>query len=80
MASRQSLNLLQEGANSLLREVCYPRHKADFADLMLRRIFGRAELTEREARSLLGIIKRIRWRITHRQEDVSLPSDAKSGQ
>jgi len=35
---------------------------------MLRRIFGRTELTEREARSLLGIIKRIRWRITHGQE------------
>ena len=68
MASRQSLNLLQEGANSLLLDVCYPQHKADFADLMLRRIFGRAELTEREARSLLGIIKRIRWRITHGQE------------
>ncbi len=69
MASRQSLNLLQAGANSLLLDVCYPEHKANFADLMLRRIFGRAELTEREARSLLGIIKRIRWRITHGQED-----------
>ena len=80
MASRQSLNLLQEGANSLLLDVCYPEHKADFADLMLRRILGRAELTEREARSLLGIIKRIRWRITHGQEDVSLRSDAKSRQ
>jgi TrmH family RNA methyltransferase len=77
MASRQSLNLLQEGANSLLREVCYPQHKADFADLMLRRIFGRTELTERETRSLLGIIKRIRWRITHGEEDTSLRSDAK---
>ena len=66
LASRQSLNLLQEGANSLLQDVCYPEHKVDFADLMLRRIFGRAELTEREARSLLGIIKRIRWRICSR--------------
>jgi tRNA C32,U32 (ribose-2'-O)-methylase TrmJ len=28
---------------------------------MLRRILGRAELTEREARTLLGLIKRIRW-------------------
>ena len=36
---------------------------------MLRRILGRAELTEREARSLLGIINRIRWRIVHGQED-----------
>jgi TrmH family RNA methyltransferase len=78
MASRQSLTLLQERANSLLQDVSYPQHKLDFADLMLRRIFGRAELTEREARSLLGIIKRIRWRIIHCHEDVSLPSDAKS--
>jgi tRNA/rRNA methyltransferase len=45
--------------------------------LMLRRIFGRAELTEREARSLLGIIKRIRWRISHGQERELLPSDAR---
>jgi TrmH family RNA methyltransferase len=80
MASRQSLNLLQEGANSLLLDVCYPEHKADFADLMLRRIFGRTELTEREARSLLGIIKRIRWKIASGQEIGSLPSNAKSGQ
>jgi len=35
----------------------------EFTLLMLRRIFGRAELTEREARTLLGLIKRIRWRI-----------------
>jgi tRNA/rRNA methyltransferase len=77
LASRQSLNLLQERANSLLQEVCYPEHKVDFADLMLRRIFGRAELTEREARSLLGIIKRVRWRISHGQERVPLPSAAR---
>jgi tRNA C32,U32 (ribose-2'-O)-methylase TrmJ len=31
--------------------------------LMLRRVLGRAELTEREARTLLGIIKNIRWKI-----------------
>jgi tRNA C32,U32 (ribose-2'-O)-methylase TrmJ len=61
-------------------DVCYPEHKADFADLMLRRIFGRTELTEREARSLLGIIKRIRWKIASGQKIGSLPSDAKSGQ
>jgi len=63
MASGESLALLQEKTRSLLAEVSYPVHKVDFTLLMLRRIFGRAELTEREARTLLGLIKRIRWRI-----------------
>ncbi len=67
MASQESLTLLRERAMSLLREVSYPGHKLEFADLMMRRIFGRAELTEREARTLLGIIKRIRWRICESQ-------------
>lgn len=77
LASRQSLNLLQERASSLLQDISYPEHKVDFAELMLRRVFGRAELTEREARSLLGIIKRIRWRISHGQEKEPLPLDAR---
>ncbi len=65
MASKESLNLLVERGGDLLREIAYPEHKEDYTLLMLRRIFGRAELTEREARALLGIIKRIRWRIGH---------------
>ena len=63
MAHGESLSLLQDRARSLLDEVAYPPHKVDFTLLMLRRILGRAELTEREARTLLGMIKRIRWRI-----------------
>ena len=35
----------------------------DYTLLMLRRILGRARLTEREARTLLGLVKNIRWRI-----------------
>ena len=68
MATKESLDLLQEKAEDLLREIAYPQHKVDFALLMLRRILGRAELTEREARSLLGIVKRIRWRVGHGQQ------------
>ncbi|MBN1236724.1 MAG: RNA methyltransferase, partial [Methanotrichaceae archaeon] len=64
MASRESLTLLQEKARMLLAEVSYPLHKVEFTLLMLRRILGRAELTEREARTLLGLIKRIRWKIS----------------
>jgi tRNA/rRNA methyltransferase len=63
MASGESLALLQEKTRSLLAEVSYPVHKVEFMQLMLRRILGRAELTQREARTLLGLIKRIRWRI-----------------
>jgi tRNA/rRNA methyltransferase len=64
MASPESLALLGDRSRSLLEEVSYPEHKMEFAILMLRRILGRAELTEREARTLLGLIKRIRWRIS----------------
>jgi tRNA/rRNA methyltransferase len=70
MARRESLDLLQERARTLLSEVSYPRHKVEFTLLMLRRIFGRAELTEREARTLLGLIKRIRWKIADSQDKI----------
>jgi tRNA/rRNA methyltransferase len=63
MAKRESLLLLQDRCKSLLQEVGYPEHKIEFTVLMLRRVLGRAELTEREARTLLGITKSIRWKI-----------------
>lgn len=63
MARRESLSLLAERSRALLLEVSYPPHKMEFTLLMLRRILGRAELTEREARTLLGLIKKVRWRI-----------------
>lgn len=63
MAKRESLLLLHDRCKSLLQEVGYPEHKIEFTVLMLRRVLGRAELTEREARTLLGIIKNIRWKI-----------------
>jgi tRNA/rRNA methyltransferase len=63
LASRESLLRLVDRSRSLLEEVKYPEHKVDFTVIMFKRILGRAELTEREARTLLGIIKSIRWRI-----------------
>ena len=74
MASPESLELLGYRSRSLLEEVSYPEHKMEFAVLMLRRILGRAELTEREARTLLGLIKRIRWRIGTSLKEESLAS------
>lgn len=63
LARRDSLLLLQGRIRTLLKEISYPDHKVEYTVLMLRRIFGRSELTEREVRTILGIIKRIRWRI-----------------
>jgi tRNA C32,U32 (ribose-2'-O)-methylase TrmJ len=68
MASGETLALLREKSAQLLKETDYPPHKVDFALLMLRRILGRAELTQREARTLLGMIKRIRWKMDSERE------------
>ncbi|MFB3764274.1 MAG: RNA methyltransferase [Methanotrichaceae archaeon] len=70
LASRDSLLLLQDRARILLKEISYPEHKSEYTVLMLRRVFGRAELTEREARTLLGIIKNIRWTLKPRQREM----------
>jgi len=77
MARRESLDLLLERTKSLLSEVSYPLHKVEFTLLMLRRILGRSELTEREARTLLGLIKRIRWGISEEAVNRTGSSDVK---
>jgi len=77
MANGESLSLLQDKTRSLLSEVSYPLHKVDFTLLMLRRILGRSELTEREARTLLGLIKRVRWRISGCEERESPEGDCR---
>lgn len=69
LASREIQQLLLERSRALLREIGYPSHKLEFTVLMLRRIFGRAGLTEREARALLGIIKGVCWRIGSRRQE-----------
>jgi TrmH family RNA methyltransferase len=78
MARRESLDLLAERSRALLSEVSYPQHKEEFTLLMLRRILGRAELTEREARTLLGLIKKIRWRIKDAEMDKEMDTEIAS--
>jgi len=77
LASRDSLLLLQNRSRSLLEEISYPEHKIEYTVLMLRRVFGRAELTEREVRTLLGIIKNIRWTLRSGQKNT-LENSSKS--
>ncbi|MCJ7443764.1 MAG: RNA methyltransferase [Methanotrichaceae archaeon] len=63
LASQESLRLLHEKTRSLLRAICYPEHKIEYTVLMFKRILGRTELTERETRTILGVIKSLRWQI-----------------
>jgi tRNA/rRNA methyltransferase len=64
LASGSSLQLLREKTRSVLLQAGYPAHKVEYTLLMLRRILGRSGLTEREARTLLGVIKSLSWRIS----------------
>jgi TrmH family RNA methyltransferase len=64
LASPETLHRLRESASSLLEEINYPLYRREFKTIMLQRIFGRSELTEREANTLLGMIKLIRWHLS----------------
>jgi len=44
-------------------EIGYKDHKREKTLLMLRRILGRAELTEREVQTLRGILRKAEWKI-----------------
>ena len=63
LASGESMRRLRERIEIFLKEINYPEHKLDYVNLMLRRIFGRAELTEREVNTLMGILKNTLWKI-----------------
>ena len=65
LASRESRQILLDRTRSMLLEAGYPAHKVEYTLLMFRRILGRAELTEREARTLLGVVKSLCWKINH---------------
>ena len=61
LASRNDQDRLYEHFRSALEEGRYPPHKLDKTMLMLRRIFGRATLTDREVQTLHGIVRSLRW-------------------
>jgi tRNA/rRNA methyltransferase len=65
LASRDSLQILLDRTRSLLLGASYSAHKVEYTLLLFRRILGRAELTEREARTLLGVVKSLCWKVNH---------------
>jgi TrmH family RNA methyltransferase len=76
----ETLDRLQASARSLLKEINYPIHKREFRMTMFKRIFGRAELTEREANTLLGMLKLLRWQVSDhkRQGNIIKQSEGSS--
>ncbi len=61
-ASRFEFDLLIDHFGRMMEESGYPPHKQDKTLLMLRRIFGRSNLTRREAITLHGILRQAEWR------------------
>jgi tRNA (cytidine32/uridine32-2'-O)-methyltransferase len=57
-ASAASIDRLYEQWGALLGEINHPPEKREKTMRMLRRVFGRADLTEREVNTLLGLVRR----------------------
>ena len=63
LAEPFDLKLLHEHLKELLEQMEYPAHKKDKTLLMFRRIFGRAQLTNREVQTLRGVLRIIQRRM-----------------
>ncbi len=63
LASREEMEYLYRHMNSFLDEIEHPEFKRDNTLLMMRRIFGRAKLTAREASTLHGLLRRAEFHI-----------------
>ncbi|OKY79226.1 MAG: tRNA C32U32 (ribose-2'-O)-methylase TrmJ [Candidatus Methanohalarchaeum thermophilum] len=57
LASQKELDIIYERLSKLVNHIDYPEHKREKTNLMLKRIFGRSELTAREAHTLAGWLK-----------------------
>jgi tRNA/rRNA methyltransferase len=66
LAGQEDLAWLYEHFRAALVKSEYHQHKLDKTMLMLKRIFGRARLTDREVQTLHGIIRNLRWGAEHR--------------
>ncbi|WP_254764029.1 RNA methyltransferase [Natrinema marinum] len=57
-ADEPTIDRLYDQWADLLAEINHPEEKREKTMRMLRRVFGRADLTEREANTLLGLLRR----------------------
>ncbi|MFP4654725.1 MAG: RNA methyltransferase [Methanohalobium sp.] len=63
LAEPFDMKLLYEHLKELLEQIEYPAHKKDKTLLMFRRVFGRAQLTNREVQTLRGVLRIIQRRM-----------------
>jgi tRNA/rRNA methyltransferase len=61
LASPENLAHLLAHFRAALTESEYHQHKIEKTMLMLKRIFGRARLTDREVQTLHGVVRNLRW-------------------
>jgi tRNA/rRNA methyltransferase len=66
LASPENLAHLLAHLRAAMVESEYHRHKIDKTMLMLKRILGRAQLTDREVQTLHGVVRNLRWGAEHR--------------
>ncbi|OUJ19518.1 tRNA C32U32 (ribose-2'-O)-methylase TrmJ [Methanonatronarchaeum thermophilum] len=55
--NQKEMKLIHNRINQILQLINHPKHKKQKTKLMMKRILGRANLTKREAYTLLGILK-----------------------
>lgn len=65
LARPENLTRLLSHFRAALVESHYHQHKLDKTMLMLKRIFGRAALTDREVQTLRGVVRNLRWGAEH---------------
>lgn len=63
LASRDEMEYLYRHIDQFLDRIEHPPYKRENTLLMMRRIFGRARLTVREASTLHGLMRRSEWHI-----------------
>lgn len=68
LASGELLELLYHHFESLLNEVNHPEHKRDKTLLMIRRIIGRAMISQREYYTLMGVLRDIELSLARMEE------------
>ncbi|AFZ74930.1 RNA methyltransferase [Natronobacterium gregoryi] len=69
-APEQTIDRLYDQWADLLEEINHPDEKREKTMRLLRRVYGRADLTAREANTLLGLLRRATERPEPNQEDA----------
>ncbi len=67
LAENFEINLLNKRFSEILDAINFPEHKRKNTEVMFRRIIGRAMLTKWEYHSMMGVLKRIHYAISHKK-------------